>query len=356
MKTPLFTVAILCCETAPFLERAIDSVASQDFEDFDALLIAEESRDNSLEIARRRAESDARFKCAELPRSGSGAASRNYAISRADGQYVVFLDGDDWLKPDALRRFAASIYAANRPDVLMINAEEVEENGGKFELRRIVKNLPESFDGAETDGESLILNIGKFGAAVNAFSWLSVCRTDFLRTNELYQNAGLFMEDFEWSPRCWLAAKRIKILSKPLYVYRRRANSATTQASAKILFDISAQFSSFIGYLKGREIRKSVRAVLAKQWFSLLFWYSFEPVYDSKFSDSDRLAARNMLLSPENAQFLSDFARMLPPFKRILFALYRIDGRIGILLAKTLYRAAFGVSRRLSKTRNGGAK
>ena len=356
MKTPFFTVAILGCDTAPYLEKAIDSVASQDFEDFNALLIVEQSRDNSLEIARRRAESDARFKCVELPRSGSGAASRNYAISHAEGQYIVFLDGDDWLKPDALRRFARAISAAKYPDILMTSAEEVEEKNGQLELRRIVKNLPESFDGAVMDGQSLVLNIGKFGAAVNAFSWLSVCRADFLRGNKLYQNAGLFMEDFEWSPRCWLAAKSVTISANPLYVYRRRANSATTQASAKILFDISAEFSSFIGYLKGRKFGKDVRAVLANQWFSLLFWYSFEPVYDSKFSDSDRLAARKMLLSPENAKFLSDFARLLPPFKRILFALYRVGGRIGILLAKTLYRAAFGISRRLSKTGNGGAK
>lgn len=100
--SPRFTVVISGYQNAPYLEKSIGSVKGQSFCDFEAICYVKESTDGSLEICRNLIAGDSRFKIVSAPKSGTVSATRNYAIDNATGEYLVVLDGDDWLVQDML--------------------------------------------------------------------------------------------------------------------------------------------------------------------------------------------------------------------------------------------------------------
>ena len=116
--SPKFTVVISGYQTVPYLVRALDSVARQTWTDFEAICYVEESTDDSLALCEERAGSDARFTVVSAPKSGAVASTRNYAIDHARGEYLVVLDGDDWLSLHLLEKLSRKLEAVGPVDVL----------------------------------------------------------------------------------------------------------------------------------------------------------------------------------------------------------------------------------------------
>ena len=83
-----------------YLPRVIRSLKQQTFTDFEAIFVNDGSRDNSHTLCAQAAAEDSRFRLIDQPNSGV-AAARNAALDAASGEYVFFLDPDDWIEPDA---------------------------------------------------------------------------------------------------------------------------------------------------------------------------------------------------------------------------------------------------------------
>ena len=96
------TVTIPVYNTEKYLERCLDSVQGQTFRDLEILCIDDGSTDRSPEILRQRAASDARIRVITLPGNRGIPHARNLAIDEARGEYLYYMDSDDWLDPDYL--------------------------------------------------------------------------------------------------------------------------------------------------------------------------------------------------------------------------------------------------------------
>lgn len=103
---PFFSIIIPVYKCEPFLGRCLDSVLSQSFEDWEAILIDDGSPDNSGRICDEYAERDSRFKVIHKPNSGV-SDTRNKGLDVAKGEFIVFIDSDDWIGPNYLASFAA---------------------------------------------------------------------------------------------------------------------------------------------------------------------------------------------------------------------------------------------------------
>lgn len=103
MEKPVrITVAIPVYNTEKYLERCLDSVQGQTFRDLEILCIDDGSTDRSPEILRQRAASDDRIRVIILPGNRGIPHARNLAIDEACGEYLYYMDSDDWLDPDYL--------------------------------------------------------------------------------------------------------------------------------------------------------------------------------------------------------------------------------------------------------------
>ena len=99
---PAVSIIVPVYNAETTLRHCVDSILSQEFTDFELLLVDDGSQDSSGSICEEYAGRDARVRVIHQENSGVSAA-RNNALDRARGEYLQFLDSDDWITPDATR-------------------------------------------------------------------------------------------------------------------------------------------------------------------------------------------------------------------------------------------------------------
>ncbi len=111
MEAPLISIVTPAHDVAPFVADAVASARAQDVGDIEMVLVDDGSRDGTALAAERAAEGDPRIRILRQQNAGVSAA-RNAGVAAARGGFLLFLDADDWLAPDALRRLLAALRAA----------------------------------------------------------------------------------------------------------------------------------------------------------------------------------------------------------------------------------------------------
>ena len=112
MSTPAISVIIPVYNAEQYLRRCVDSVLTQSYTDFELLLIDDGSRDQSPAICDEYAAADHRVQVFHKPNGGVSSA-RNLGLDHARGQWITFIDSDDFISPNYLS-------AVNRSDADML--------------------------------------------------------------------------------------------------------------------------------------------------------------------------------------------------------------------------------------------
>ena len=97
------SIIIPVYKAAPYLQKCIETVLHQTYSNIEVILINDGSKDNSLEICKEYAAVDNRIKVFDIPNGGVSNA-RNMGIENATGDYLMFVDADDWLSEDAIEK------------------------------------------------------------------------------------------------------------------------------------------------------------------------------------------------------------------------------------------------------------
>lgn len=339
---PLFTVVVSAHQTAPWLPKALASVADQTFPGFECILYVEESTDASLGICRDMAARDSRFLAVPAPKSGAVASTRNYGIRHASGRYLVFLDGDDWLAPGLLAALASRLDAIGPLDVLAFAGVTTDTDSADWNgPARFSNFLPSDTAAGVFTGPDAIRRAGRNGGRMNNHTVLNAYRTAFLRENALFQKDGLLMEDFEWTPRVWFSAERFACMDGAFYAYRRRPGSLTTEASPRIAVHIAAHVRSLLDFAFSRPVPPDIFAIWANQWLALLAWFLFHPVTSRKIPDSERVAALSSLFDPATGPRMRQLAARASLPRRLSFPLLRLAAAGHPLPAKLFFRRLY---------------
>ncbi|HPO73378.1 MAG TPA: glycosyltransferase family A protein, partial [Armatimonadota bacterium] len=104
---PCFSVIIPAYNRARFLPECLESVLAQTFTDWECIIVDDGSTDGTRELVAEYVRRDSRFRYHWQENAGASAA-RNAGIERARGEWIAFLDSDDWYYPDALAHFHAA--------------------------------------------------------------------------------------------------------------------------------------------------------------------------------------------------------------------------------------------------------
>ena len=106
-KQPLISVIVPVYNIIPYLPRCVESLRTQTYENLEILLIDDGSPDRSGELCDRLSEAHGQSKAYHKPNGGLSSA-RNYGLDRATGEYVLFVDSDDVIESDTLKKIAES--------------------------------------------------------------------------------------------------------------------------------------------------------------------------------------------------------------------------------------------------------
>ncbi len=221
---PFFSFVIPCCDVEPYIRECLASVTKQSFQDWECLIGLEPSKDKTEEEIKEITAGDERFRFFHGPRSGSCSASRNTGTDMAQGEYVIFLDGDDTIEKECLARIAEKINARPGADLYPCAIIAYDENTGEREYRDNYTDASPS----EVNGTKALLELDRlWGGKFCPMLQLTVFRRDFLIGHDLKCIYGLRRQDSEFSQPVLYRAGRVVPLHDPYYLYRIRSNFFT---------------------------------------------------------------------------------------------------------------------------------
>ncbi|MBS6396172.1 MAG: glycosyltransferase [Clostridiales bacterium] len=219
----MISIVIPVYNVEAYLRRCLDSAVHQTDSDCEILLIDDGSTDTSGAICDEYAEQSSRIKVFHKVNGGLSSA-RNYGIERAVGEYVIFLDSDDYIELDLCRTLQKAVDEVSRADALVYGG--MEESEGMITPLRSVE--PEELE--IHSGKEFLLKCFK-QRNMNVQAWLYAYRREFLMERCLRFREGILHEDVEFTPRALLMAEQVVTVPGNYYHYMVRADSISTQKS-----------------------------------------------------------------------------------------------------------------------------
>ena len=217
MKKIRFTVAISAYNIEAYVKRAIDSVLSQTFTDYELLVIDDCSKDNTVQVIEESLNGKGII-LKTIKNSGTAAASRNIAIDNAQGKYLLFLDGDDELYSKDTLKEIDELIKDNTYDIVYLGYENV----GKSENYYRISNQDNS-----TREARLICD--------ESFSVSSkVWNVKFLRDNKLRFVEGMYYEDELFSIKSNILSKVTTFGDFPIFKYHRNREGSVIYLSPAV--------------------------------------------------------------------------------------------------------------------------
>jgi glycosyltransferase involved in cell wall biosynthesis len=210
-----------------YLKQCVESILAQTYHNLEILLVDDGSTDDSPKICDEYATKDSRIITIHKQNGGTSDA-RNVGLEKASGDYITFMDNDDyWSNPEALNDIV-KIIDETQPDVVM------HTNMVYWQDKEKTVNPP-SFDRRLVSGkkrEDAVGNLIKSGM-LTVTVWTKLVKTSLIREHDLYFKKGIRNEDTDWIARMLIYAERFEWYDKPFYMYRKGHETAQTSQKMK---------------------------------------------------------------------------------------------------------------------------
>lgn len=224
VKQPKFSIIVPVYKVEEYLQVCVDSLlAQEEYKDqMEILLIDDGSPDKSGELCDRLAEAHKQIKAFHKPNGGLSSA-RNYGLDRATGKYVLFVDSDDVIEPDTLKKITEALDQFGEVDAAFFDG--VEDDGVHQDpMRRVPLEQMQCAD----NGKQYLLEHFR-ERNLNVEACLYAYRRTFLNEHDLRFREGILHEDVEFTPRIMMKCGKVVELPDRLYHYLVRENSISTQ-------------------------------------------------------------------------------------------------------------------------------
>ena len=231
MKKLLISVIVPVYNVEKYLNRCIESIISQTYENLEIILVDDGSPDKCPIICDKYAEIDNRIKVIHKENGGLSDA-RNTGINNATGDYIIFIDSDDyWDECDSISEIVKQL-EVTKPDVLIFGYKKFYEENKKYSKNKFSCDRNKLLS-SENQFEYLIKN-----RCYESSSWNKVIKKTLFDNYDLSFRKGLLSEDIEWSAKLAMFAKSYDYFDKSFLVYVQRQNSITKTPSLKHVNDI----------------------------------------------------------------------------------------------------------------------
>ena len=209
-----------------YIKRCMYSIVNQTFKDIEIIVVNDGSTDNTLNIINDFAKNDARIKVINK-KNGGLIEARKSGLEIASGEYILFLDGDDWLHLEAIEKLYKEAKKDNF-DIVLYNFYLAYDNNKleeKSSFEEIVKH--------EDDYLKLSLT-GQIGANI----WAKFLKRKFLIDNNIeFVKNITYAEDVATTNLLFMYSPKVSTIDENLHYYYQRENSVTKVVDEKV-FDI----------------------------------------------------------------------------------------------------------------------
>lgn len=218
------SVIIPVYNTAPYIEKAVQSILNQSLVDLEIIAVNDGSTDNSLEILQRLQQTDTRLKIYSQHNQGL-SVTRNNGLLKAQGEYVYFFDSDDFLRSDALQECYLKASETDC-DVVLFDAVIMDDKYPEHSLALPYQRKEVLKKGVYIGNDALkrLQDKRKFSTSV----CLHLIRTEYLRNIGLQFYPGILHEDHLFTFLLYLQAAKVYYIPEDYFYRRIRQQSIMT--------------------------------------------------------------------------------------------------------------------------------
>lgn len=309
MNTPLISIVIPVYNTEKYLKRCIDSVLGQSFTNFELILVDDGSKDNSGKICDDYAQQDTRVRVIHQDNKGVSVA-RNKGIDEAKGEYISFIDSDDWVEENFLYFFCSNLPQDNT----------------------ILLSQPIFFTALGSSSQHAMSALRNFTTKLFSKNTIEKYHIRFVE-GLLHSEDRTFLIDY------FSHINEIVELNIPQYHYQQQAEGAC----GKMLSDISNLSQGLIAEMihfnsssyTNNQVNNIARSCIEGTFYDLILgMYQYNEQY-----------------KPNNSAVLKHICECIPNAICYFPILYRSDSIIKVLLSKRLYKLANYINYYLWKIR-----
>lgn len=320
----LFSIILPIYNVEKYLCECVDSILNQTYKDYEIILVDDGSKDKSPQICDELAH---KYDCIKVIHKKNGGLSdaRNVGSKEAIGEYIVYIDSDDYiLDKEFLSKLAQKTKTG--VDLIFYKYQKYFNETKKLEDCTYTYSLAMSETLYANKIEALVKADAFYGMA-----WIKAVKRKLIVENNINFEVGLLGEDMDWNYQVIFNASTIEFIDEPMIAYRQREGSITSTHALKNLVDfvyILEKWSNRItNDIKDEKLKIALYGSLAKYYSNLLVVYS-------RLSDSKK---KIYIKRIKNLGWLLKYGMSQRP--QMIYKIYRIAGfRLTIIALKIFDR------------------
>ncbi len=281
-----FSIIIPAYNVSGYLSKCLDSISSQIYDDYEVIIIDDDSQDDTYDIIKSYAERFSWIKYEKINHAPVGTV-RNRAIDNASGDYLVFVDSDDVIEPRMLKEVYVTISRFS-PDICFLPNHYIAGNDGltKHDFMPL-DDYPQIFESRE---KYIAYTFDKGGVVPTAM-WTAVCKREVIEKYGVRMNPEyLWSQDTDFILQALSFSNKVSVCPYRGYIWNRsNIGSSTRMVSAEKVISrlevynkwIKALQTGCFGTLSG-ETQEAFEKMLLRNYCEVLFIYSFIKRFDSR--------------------------------------------------------------------------
>lgn len=295
-KNPKISIIVPVYKVEHYLDRCIKNIVNQTYKDIEIILVDDGSPDNCPEICDNWVKKDDRIKVIHKENGGLSDA-RNKGLLKANGEYILFVDSDDYIELVTCELFL-KVINNNEPDIVVGNAKVIENNNVSIMQHSFINTNEEPITGKQ------YLKAELKSRTMYVVAWLNLYNRNFLLNNRLEFKVGLLHEDDEFTPRAFLKAERVIGTDIVFYNYLIREGSITTRKNqirnAEHIMKICKELDDIYKQIEDYELRRLLNDSLVNKFLNIfqvagLHRKEYSYLVDKRFLKGKAYTVRNKL-------------------------------------------------------------
>ena len=304
METKI-SIIIPIYNSEKYLEKCLESVTTQSFKNIEILLINDGSTDNSLNICYKFEKKDSRIKIITKENSGVSGA-RNIGILNSVGEYIVFVDSDDYCQSNMIESIIKNI---NENELLIFSYNKVMKNkeinysAGKIDINK--NNIEEK-----------IVNEDRIGG----YLWNKVFKSSIIKENKIKFDSNItFCEDLLFVFEYVQKIEKIVYLEDTLYNYRIRKGSKTSNMFSKKNISMLNVYSSLIDLTKNDNIKENLKFNYLMMFYQFRNYYNLTDIRNDILKEESEIQKKQSIKKKIKLKLIKNFPQIYLKLKKMKY-------------------------------------
>ena len=222
-----------------YIEKCLDSLVNQTLKEIEIIVVNDGSPDNSQKIIDKFVKKYPNKVKSFIKENGGLGSARNYGLKHIKGEYVAFIDSDDFADLKMLEEMY-NLAKKDNSDIVLCSNNLLDENNRILKIESAIIN------------KKINNNLLKYKLA----AWNKLYKKELLINNKFEFRSNVWYEDVDFTTKVMINAKKVSFIDKPLYNYLLREGSIMNNSNLKRNKELCLSFDEIIDYCRKNDIYK----------------------------------------------------------------------------------------------------